>query len=153
MRRPNPYRGANCPTGIRSTKRKTRWPSGRSKDLTQGRQRLCPAIPLQGLMFDPTHLCSTVGNEPFEPHCAVRPCVGSTNLAFSPNASPCASSTSLARNSEPGVDFYGISTPFVCPPPSSHATASWRDDFYVVSTPFSHHLRTHNLAMLHGGVN
>jgi len=42
----------------------------------------------------------SAGNGSFEPHCAVRPCVGSTNPAFSPN-------TSL-------------------PPPPSHATVSQR---------------------------
>jgi len=103
MQGPNPYHGANCPTGIQSTK--TGWPSGRSKDPTQSQQHLCPAIPLQGLMFNPTQLCLMVDDEPFEPHCAVRPCVRSTNPTFSPNVNPCASSTSLACNSEPGVDF------------------------------------------------
>ena len=50
--------------------------------------------------------------------------------SWCPNA-VLASSTSLAHNSERKVDLHGVPTPFLCPPPPSHATASWRWIFMV----------------------
>jgi len=38
----------------------------------------------------------------------------------------CMSSTSLACKNEPELGFSCVSTPFACPPPPSHAKASWR---------------------------
>ena len=57
-------------------------------------------------IFNTSPLCSLVGaasDGSFEPHCAVRPCVGSTDPAF-----------------------YVVSTPFLHPPPLLHTTASYR---------------------------
>jgi len=129
-----PKERSNCPTDVRSTQRMAERDSRRSKDPMEGQNS-----PTRGRSNQrgPTPVQTAELPSNAKPWARTR-VTAMERQGVGPNASPCASSTPLARNSEPEVDFYGaamlfpaplphgIFVPFSYLSPPSHARASRR---------------------------